>query len=113
MATVPAQLVLETGEVFHGQSPVDLHGMHFGEVVFNTGMVGYVESLTDPSYSGQILVFTYPLIGNYGVADKTQWESAAIHVKGVIFSELAPHYSSHSAEKSLLDWLNERQIPYM
>jgi carbamoyl-phosphate synthase small subunit len=113
MSTAPAQLILETGEVFHGQSPSNLQNIHFGEVVFNTGMVGYVESLTDPSYAGQILVFTYPLIGNYGVTDPSEWESKHIHVKGVVMSELAPFYSSHSAHHSLADWLNQRNIPYL
>lgn len=111
MVTVPAQLILETGETFHGQTLTNLPDMHFGEVVFNTGMVGYVESLTDPSYAGQILVFTYPLIGNYGVGDPSDWESKKIHVKGVVMSELAPHYSSHSAQQSLLQWLESQQIP--
>jgi carbamoyl-phosphate synthase small subunit len=113
MQLVPAQLTLETGEVFKGLMEADQNQICYGEVVFNTGMVGYVESLTDPSYSGQILVFTYPLIGNYGVTEASHWESEAIHVKGVIFSELAEQYSSHSAEKSLLSWLNENNIPFM
>lgn len=113
MQLKPAQLILETGEVFYGQAPATQDGIAFGEVVFNTGMVGYVESLTDPSYSGQVLVFTYPLIGNYGVADKSTWESSKIHVRGVIMSELAPHHSSHSAQQSLLQWLTEQHIPFL
>ncbi len=111
--TKPAQLVLETGEIFTGQAPAMQEGVTFGEVVFNTGMVGYVETLTDPSYAGQILVFTYPLIGNYGIPNPSTWESKKIHAKGVIMSELAPNYSSHSAEKSLADWLTEQKIPYL
>lgn len=111
MQLKPAQLILETGEVFYGQSPVTQDGEHFGEVVFNTGMTGYIESLTDPSYSGQILVFTYPLIGNYGVSAKATWESDQIRVNGVVMSELAAHYSSHSAEKSLPEWLIQHNIP--
>lgn len=107
----PAQLILETGEVFYGQSPAKQQGEYFGEVVFNTGMTGYVESLTDPSYTGQILVFTYPLIGNYGVPAPSTWESKQIHVNGVVMSELAANYSSHSAEKSLIQWLTEQNIP--
>lgn len=113
MQLKPAQLILETGEVFCGQSPENQGGEHFGEVVFNTGMTGYVESLTDPSYSGQILVFTYPLIGNYGVSAPETWESKQIHVKGVVMSEMAPNYSSHSGEKSLLDWFREQNIPFL
>lgn len=113
MQLTPAQLVLETGEVFCGLAPENQDKMALGEVVFNTGMVGYVESLTDPSYSGQILVFTYPLIGNYGISDKSTWESEKIHVKGVIMSELAPFHSSHSAQQSLIQWLTEQKIPYL
>jgi carbamoyl-phosphate synthase small subunit len=113
MPLAPAQLILETGEVFYGQSPATQDKICFGEVVFNTGMVGYVESLTDPSYAGQILVFTYPLIGNYGVSSPETWESSTSHVAGVVMSELAPHYSSHEAHCSLPQWLEEQHIPYL
>lgn len=113
MQTIPAQLILKSGEIFQGQAPADQLGAHFGEVVFNTGMVGYVESLTDPSYAGQILTFTYPLIGNYGVSAPETWESKKIHVKGVIMSELATNYSNHSAQLSLLAWLQQQKIPYL
>ncbi len=109
----PGQLILKTGEVFHGQVPAKQDGIHFGEVVFNTGMVGYVESLTDPSYAGQILVFTYPLIGNYGVSGPETWESKKSHVSGVVMSELAPCYSSPTALSSLSDWLAKQHIPYI
>ncbi len=108
-----AQLVLKSGEVFYGQAPVHQNDIAFGEVVFNTGMVGYVEALTDPSYAGQILVFTYPLIGNYGVSDTSTWESEKIHVKGVIVSELSPFYANHTAQCSLAEWLHEQKIPYL
>lgn len=111
--SLTAQLALQSGEVFYGEAPPHQQQISFGEVVFNTGMVGYVESLTDPSYAGQILVFTYPLIGNYGVADSSTWESQKIHVRGVIFSELCAVHSSHTAQISLQQWLNEQQIPYM
>lgn len=113
MQLTPAQLVLETGEVFYGQAPANQDKISFGEVVFNTGMVGYIESLTDPSYSGQILVFTYPLIGNYGIPDPSAWESKKSHVKGVVMSELAPFHSSHTAQQSLLQWLTDQKIPYL
>src|SRR5690606_25261947 len=69
--------------------------------------------LTDPSYAGQILVFTYPLIGNYGVAEASSWESKKIHVQGVVMSELAPHFSNYSAEGSLLDWLKDQKVPFL
>jgi len=108
-----AQLVLKSGEVFHGETAVSLHQPTFGEVVFTTGMVGYVESLTDPSYAGQILVFTYPLIGNYGVPDPATWESQRIQARGAIFSELSPFYSHHDARHSLKEWLESQQIPYL
>jgi len=108
----PAQLILESGEIFPGQAP-DFQTDCFGEVVFNTGMVGYVESLTDPSYAGQILVFTYPLIGNYGVPDAAEWESTKIHAKGVVMSECAAHYSSHTALQSLSAWLQSQHIPFI
>lgn len=108
-----AYLVLKTGELFKGSIPNSQVDTAFGEVVFNTGMVGYVETLTDPSYAGQILVFTYPLIGNYGVSDRSTWESDKIHAKGVVFSELSPFYSNHAAEQSLATWLAEQRVPYM
>lgn len=110
---VPAQLFLETGEKFPGFSPSNQSLTAFGEVVFTTGMVGYPESLTDPSYAGQILVFSYPLIGNYGVSAKETWESSKIHVRGVVMSSLALHYSSHTAQQSLFNWLSTNQIPLL
>ncbi len=92
-----------------------------GEVVFTTGMTGYPESLTDPSYSGQILVFTYPLIGNYGVpqfeyddrngALQNGFESGNIQVRGVVISDYSFHYSHFDAHYSLHDWLLENNIP--
>src|SRR5262245_37139992 len=103
--SLTAQLVLKSGEVFYGEAPAHQDHISLGEVVFNTGMVGYVESLTDPSYAGQILVFTYPLIGNYGVSAEETWESQKIHVRGAIFSELSSFYSSPSAKYSLTQWL--------
>lgn len=108
-----AQLLLKSGEVFYGETPVHLEPITFGEVVFNTGMVGYVESLTDPSYAGQILVFTYPLIGNYGVTEPSTWESKKIHVRGVVVSELSPFYSNYAAQTSLSQWLSDQHIPYL
>ncbi|NMD39276.1 MAG: carbamoyl phosphate synthase small subunit, partial [Deltaproteobacteria bacterium] len=84
----PAVLVLEDGTVFRG-SVFAGHSARFGEVVFNTGMTGYQEILTDPSYKEQILVMTYPLIGNYGVNDEDV-ESAGIHLEGFIVREYQP-----------------------
>lgn len=89
-----------------------------GEVVFNTAMVGYPESLTDPSYSGQILCVTYPLVGNYGVPEEktadgisVNFESDRIHVRGLIISDYSFKYSHWSAVKSLDEWLKEYRIP--
>src|SRR5579884_217481 len=79
------RLTLADGRMFKGEIPGWQSGDSIGEVVFNTGMTGYVESLTDPSYAGQILVFTYPLIGNYGVQLKSA-ESGQIQVSGVVVS---------------------------
>jgi carbamoyl-phosphate synthase small subunit len=110
---VPAQLILESGEHFSGFASSRQPAVSLGEVVFNTGMAGYVESLTDPSYAGQILVFTYPLIGNYGVSAVKTWESSKVHVKGVVMSELALHYSNPHAVESLLDWLQSQNIPFL
>lgn len=106
-----AQIILKSGEVFYGRAPAHQEGSFFGEVVFTTGMVGYVEALTDPSYAGQILVFTYPLIGNYGVSGPETWESKKIHVKGVVVSELSPFHSNHAAQGSLANWLKKENIP--
>ncbi|MDB5178989.1 MAG: Carbamoyl-phosphate synthase small chain [Patescibacteria group bacterium] len=98
--------------IFNGVVPAGQAGVHTGEVVFNTGMTGYVESLTDPSYAGQILMFTYPLIGNYGVG--TQWaESDKIQVSGVIVSEAASRWSHSVADRSLLEWLRSQNIPIL
>jgi carbamoyl-phosphate synthase small subunit len=80
-----------------------------GEVVFNTGMVGYTEALTDPSYRGQIMVLTYPLVGNYGVPE--HFESEKIQATALVVSELATQYSHAAAKKSLPQWLEEQGIP--
>jgi carbamoyl-phosphate synthase small subunit len=113
-----ARLVLEDGTVFQGYS-FGYPASREGEVVFNTGMTGYPQSLTDPSYHGQILSLTYPLIGNYGVARPrrdawgipTIFESEAIQVSGLIVSEHSDEYSHHAAISSLARWLEEEGIP--
>lgn len=106
-----AQLILKSGEVFYGETLVALEKAVFGEVVFTTGMVGYVETLTDPSYAGQIIVFTYPLMGNYGVSSSATWESQKIHAKAVVVDHLSPFYSHIHAERSLGQWLIDQHIP--
>jgi carbamoyl-phosphate synthase small subunit len=89
-----------------------------GEVVFNTGMSGYVETLTDPSYRGQILVMTYPLIGNYGVPPPrapgsidAPFESGAIQIQGLVVQNYVDRYSHHAASRSLGEWLRQESIP--
>lgn len=110
-------LVLEDGSRFAGQgfgacAPVA------GEVVFNTGMTGYVEALTDPSYRGQILVLTYPLAGNYGVPCSRAsgsldrpYESDRVQVQGLVVQNYVADYSHHAAVRSLGDWLAAEQVP--
>lgn len=110
---VPARLVLNTGEEFEGLSPDWLKKTAFGEVVFTTGMTGYVESLTDPSFAGQILTFTYPLIGNYGVPPKSLWESSKIYARGVILSQLSSCASHFDAQATLAEWLKEQNVPFL
>ena len=111
------KLILENGDEFKGFSFGAEHSVS-GEVVFSTGMVGYPESLTDPSYKGQILVLTYPLIGNYGVPGKNiednllkNFESDKIQVTALIISDYSFEYSHWNAKKSLADWLKEESIP--
>lgn len=82
-----------------------------GEVVFSTGMVGYPEALTDPSYKGQILVLTYPLIGNYGVPHKKFWESEKIRVKGLVVSDYVDTPFHDSSTMTLSEWLKKEKIP--
>ncbi|MCW1949698.1 MAG: glutamine-hydrolyzing carbamoyl-phosphate synthase small subunit [Candidatus Shapirobacteria bacterium] len=82
-----------------------------GEIVFTTGMMGYPESLTDPSYKGQILVMTYPLVGNYGVCDKKYWESGKIQVSGLIVSDYIDTPSHFGSQMTLAEWLKKEKIP--
>lgn len=103
-----ALLVLEDGLVFEGES-FGAEGETFGEVVFNTSMVGYQEILTDPSYKGQIVVMTYPLIGNYGV-NLEDLESAKPQVEGFAVREGSPVVSNFRAQKSLSEYLKENGI---
>ena len=104
-------LILHDGQKFNGVA-FNLHEVQ-GEVVFNTGMTGYEETLTDPSYAGQILVFTYPLLGNYGVSRRENWESGRIHVKGVICANLMQDTSHHQSRMSFPDWLKQQHIPLL
>ncbi|NAZ30794.1 MAG: glutamine-hydrolyzing carbamoyl-phosphate synthase small subunit [Caldimicrobium sp.] len=103
-----ALIMLEDGTHFWGYSFTG-PGETFGEIVFNTGMTGYQEILTDPSYYGQIVTMTYPLIGTYGVNDEDM-ESARIQVAGFIVREYQPYFSNYRARRSLGDWLKEQGI---
>ncbi len=106
-------LILEDGKVFEGRCPLWQKGAFQGEVVFTTGMCGYIESLTDPSFAGQILVFTYPLIGNYGVGSESGWESKKIHAAGVIVNEECERWSHHAGLVSLQEWLKSQNVPLL
>jgi len=111
------KLTLEDGSVWEGI----LFGAckpAAGEVVFNTAMTGYPESLTDPSYKGQILCLTYPLVGNYGAPSKEEageilkyYESSSIHIEGLIVSYYSFEYSHWNATESLDEWLRSNNIP--
>lgn len=101
-------LVLEDGTVFTGEA-FGAAGESVGEVVFNTGMTGYQEVLTDPSYCGQIVTMTYPLIGNYGI-NKDDFESARSHVAGFIVKELCRQPSHWQAVRTLDDFLVENGV---
>lgn len=110
------ELILEDGKRIEGVS-FGAEAAIAGEVVFNTGMVGYPEMLTDPSYKGQILVMTYPLVGNYGVPRNKEehgvssvFESEKIQIAGLIVSNYSKEYFHHEAEKSLSEWLGEHGI---
>ncbi|MBI2593368.1 glutamine-hydrolyzing carbamoyl-phosphate synthase small subunit [Candidatus Daviesbacteria bacterium] len=105
-----ARLILKDGTEYEGESfGADINSS--GEVVFNTGMAGYPESLTDPSYFGQILVLTYPIIGNYGVPPREFFESRKIWVKGLIVQNYIDKPSHFESLKTLGAWLKEEGIP--
>ena len=117
MKTQKAELHLENGMVFSGFS-FGYEQSVSGEIVFNTGMTGYPESLTDPSYKGEILTLTYPLIGNYGVPEfekeralNKDFESDNIHIRALIVSEISEDYSHWKSVQSLSDWLKREKVP--
>ncbi len=107
--TKPAYLVLQDGTVFEGTG-FGASGIREGEVVFNTAMTGYQEILTDPSYAGQIVVMTYPQIGNYGISPDDN-ESEKIFASGLIIKELSPIVSNYRSKKSVGDFLKQSKIP--
>src|SRR4051794_7372398 len=118
MSVPPAmKLLLEDGTEMSGRA-FGAAASVGGEVVFNTGMSGYVETLTDPSYRGQILCLTYPLVGNYGVPVAREtgsilapYEADRIQVQGLIVQNYVDAYSHHAAKRSLGEWLRSEGIP--
>ncbi|XP_055339674.1 CAD protein-like isoform X2 [Paramacrobiotus metropolitanus] len=118
MTTGTAALYLKDGSVWHGKIAGAKKSVA-GEVVFQTGMVGYPEALTDPSYHGQILVLTYPMIGNYGVPGDdlneehfSKWlESARVWATGLVIGELSKEFSHWNAKRSLHQWMEESGVP--
>lgn len=105
-----AKLILKDGTSYEGKS-FGAHKNISGEVVFATGMVGYPEALTDPSFKGQILILTYPLIGNYGVPKKELWESEKIQVSGLIVCNYIDTPSHYDSTMTLGAWLKEQNVP--
>ncbi|MBI5222851.1 glutamine-hydrolyzing carbamoyl-phosphate synthase small subunit [Candidatus Micrarchaeota archaeon] len=104
-----AALILKDGTVLYGTG-FGAIGERSGELVFNTSMMGYEEMLTDPSYAGQILILTYPLIGNYGINGKDR-ESPKIHQSGLVVRQLSQEYQHREAQESLDEFLKEQKIP--
>ena len=104
-----ALLALEDGRIFEGES-FAATGTRVGEICFNTSMTGYQEVLTDPSYRGQIVAMTYPLIGNYGTNALDQ-ESRSPHVRGFVIEELSQAPSNWRSEISLEEYLRKWEIP--
>jgi carbamoyl-phosphate synthase small subunit len=109
MPAPPAALFLADGSRFDGEG-LAYEGTAFGEAVFYTGMTGYEEALTDPSYAGQILTFTYPMIGNYGISGAAAQYGRAC-VAGAVVKKIARHPSHHLAKQNLAQWLDEQRIP--
>ena len=112
-------LLLEDGSIFYGRA-IGAEVDSVGEVVFNTGMVGYLESMTDPSYAGQILAFTYPLIGNYGVPHYSDrdvyglprfFESDSVKVKGIVVQEACKEPSHWASKRTLSKWMESEGVP--
>ena len=110
MKSKTAKLILKDGSQYIGES-FGAEKSVAGEVVFATGMVGYPEALTDPSFKGQILVLTYPLVGNYGVPKKEFWESSKIQVSGLVVCNYIDTPSHHAMQTTLGKWLKKEGIP--
>ena len=108
MTESKAWIGIENGTVIEGRS-VGAHGEATGDLVFNTAMSGYQEILTDPSYCGQVVIMTYPLIGNYGVASEDD-ESGRGWAEAFVMKEMSSLHSNHRADSSLGDWLKAQGI---
>ncbi|MHB8633205.1 MAG: glutamine-hydrolyzing carbamoyl-phosphate synthase small subunit [Thermoplasmatota archaeon] len=104
-----AHLILEDGTVIEGEA-FGHPGTAYGELVFTTGMTGYQESLTDPSFHGQVLLFTYPMIGNYGV-NPDDWESSRVWPRAVVVREWCREPSHRKSTRTLHEWLVEQRVP--
>jgi carbamoyl-phosphate synthase small subunit len=104
----PARLILEDGSVFHGEA-IGVPGTSLGEIIFNTSATGYQEILTDPSYKGQMVLMTYPEIGNYGV-NRDDFESSKIHAAGFVISRLSEQTSSWRSDATLREFLVKNQV---
>ncbi|MBN2015010.1 MAG: carbamoyl phosphate synthase small subunit, partial [Candidatus Altiarchaeota archaeon] len=111
MSRENAVLVLEDGTIIRGRG-FGAEGLSEGEVIFNTSMGGYQEALTDPSYKGQILMMTYPLMGNYGI-NRKDFESDRIQAEGLIIKELCDKPGHNESEKTLDEFLKDYSIPGM
>src|SRR3989338_3792224 len=110
MKSVKAKLILKDGTSLEGITFCANKSVS-GEVVFATGMTGYPEALTDPSFCGQILVLTYPLVGNYGVPRKEFWESKKIQISGLVVCNYIDTPSHHASDITLGKWLKDQGIP--
>lgn len=107
-----SKLVLSDGTTINGISYGHDQSVA-GEVVFATGMVGYPEALTDPSFKGQILIMTYPIVGSYGVPDKSLWESDRIQVSGLIVSNYIDTPSHFQSKMTLAEWFKKEKVPLL
>jgi carbamoyl-phosphate synthase small subunit len=109
MTMKPASLLLADGTRFDGEG-LGYDALALGEAVFYTGMTGYEEALTDPSYAGQLLTFTYPMIGNYGISGTAAQHDRAC-VAGAVIKRIARHPSHHALVSDLGTWLVEQRVP--
>src|SRR3989338_675472 len=112
-----AVLVLKDGTIIYGKG-FGATATKVGELVFNTSMMGYQEALTDPSYAGQILLMTYPLIGNYGIDTKDKWdsnyswyESSKVHVEGFVVRELNAMPEHRESTQNVNEFLIDANVP--